>query len=155
MKALLFVGLWVVSTAVFSTELRFFEQRLTIHPDCTLEINRPDGSQEKKSFPVGNGYGECAIINLDGTNVPHLERMPRWTYVFLVEARKGLMEACRAEYWGVAVIYTSKTSEPDLPGEVSEVKILPKTRRSKTCDADRDWKEFEYFYGLSHSRKAR
>lgn len=135
MKALLFVGLWVVSTAAFSTELRIYEQHLTIHPDCTLEIKRPDGSQEKKSFPLSRGYGECTILSLGGTNIPHLERMPMGVYIFLVESRKGLMEACESEHWGVMVARNG------------EVKIVPKTRPSGTCGADRDRKEFDYLYG--------
>ena len=159
MKALLFAGLWVVSTAVFSTELRIFEQHLTIHPDCTLEIKRPDGSQEKKSFSLGSGYGGCAIISLGTTNIPHLEWMPQpsanklsrslgtnipqGSYVFLVESRKGLMEECIAEY-GVVVARTG------------EVKVVPETsRRSGTCGVDRDQKVFEILYNELYNRKVR
>ena len=143
MKTVLFACLCAISTAALSTELQIFEQRLTLHPDCTLEIKRPDGSQEKKSVPASSGYGGCTIINLSDTNIPRLERMPMGIYIFLVEARKGLMETCRSESWGVVVARTG------------EIKVESKANRSGSCGADPDHKVFEILYNELYNRKVR
>lgn len=132
MKAMLFVCALIVSTAVSSSELRIFAQHLTIGSNCILEVKLPDGSAQKKSLPLGD-QGECSVVNLGGTNIPHLE----WVsggYVFLVESRQGSMGACRAVYSAVAVARDGK------------VKILPKTKRSQTCGSDHDRAAFEYLY---------
>lgn len=132
MKTTLFACLLVVSTTAFSTEFRIFDQHLTIRPDCVLEIKRPDGSQEKKALPL-NGNGKCTIINLGHTNIPQLEFV-HGAYVFLVELPEGLGGDCSAVYVGVAVPRNGR------------VKVLPEVRRTGTCGADRDRKEFEYLY---------
>jgi hypothetical protein len=138
-KIPVFLFFVVASTGAHATDLHIFDQILTLRPGCMLEIEGPGRPPQSEALPFGN-QKDCTIINLGGTNVPHLERV-EGSYVFLIESRGGTGGDCTAMYTAVIV------------SPAGDVVVGRNSKRSHTCGTDRDRAAFEYLYHQQVNRR--
>jgi hypothetical protein len=105
---------FIVATCLFTsiashaTELRIFEQGITLREDCLLEVRRSDGTMEIKEFPFKN-RGTCAFLPTINTNIPRLEFV-RGDFVLIVESQLQSDKSCRSEQAALVVSPDGKVS---------------------------------------------
>jgi hypothetical protein len=131
MRLLMSAGLLLTSITVHATELRIFEQDITLRANCSVDIRHSNGTMETKELPLKN-KSKCVILPVSGTNVPRLEFVQGY-YVFLVEAQTRSEKDCRGELTAVIV---------DNDGSV---KIASKTQKTGICGYG-ERKDFEILF---------
>jgi len=101
MKTFILATCLFAPIASHATELRIFEQGITLREDCSLEVRRSDGTVKTEDISFKN-KSTCAFLPVVGTNIPRLEFV-RGDYVLMVESQFQTDKGCRAERAAVVV----------------------------------------------------